>query len=294
MRTSDFGPHPKQWVDHINDHYDQLWVHSEWTRQHALNGGVAREMIRVVPHGVDAKVFRPLGEAIEIPTNKKCRFLFVGGAVERKGIDVLLEAYTNEFTPDDDVCLVIKDHPSNIFYREHPHRDQIRRLAADPETPEIVYLDEHLSSLDLAALYRACTVGVWPYRAEGFLIHALECMACGTPTVLPDIGPTTDYSSPDTSFFVRGLRVRLPMHRNFRMRLGYEIMIDEIDFVQVRPFDLAQTLRRVYLAESHELSEMSAAGVLRAVNGWTWRHVADRIDDCFEELMASPPKYHGR
>ena len=44
-------------------------------------------------------------------------FLFVGGTIARKGIDILLDAYTSQFTADDDVCLVIKDFGTDSFYK---------------------------------------------------------------------------------------------------------------------------------------------------------------------------------
>lgn len=285
VRTSDFGPYPRAWVDRINGHYDQLWVYSEWIRQHALDGGVDPDRVRVVPLGVDPDVFVPHGEHYDLATSKSFRFLFVGGAVQRKGIDVLLEAYLSEFDADDDVCLVIKDSPSNVFYADDSERRRIRSLAADPLTPEIILIAEHLTDRNLAALFRTCSVGVWPYRAEGFLVPALESLACGTPTIVPEIGPTSDFSTNRTSFLVPAVPIRLPYSRTFEMRLGFEIEVDSINVVGIRPDALAAAMRRATDTSQLLLNEMSGNGVAMAHGRFRWSHSADLVEDNLRDLL---------
>lgn len=285
VRTSDFGPFPCAWVDRINEKYDQLWVYSEWIRQHALDGGVDPERVRVVPLGVDPDVFVPHGDRFDLQTDASFRFLFVGGAVVRKGIDVLLQAYCAEFSPDDDVCLVIKDSPTNVFYADDSMRRQIRELANDPEMPEIILIDEHLPDRDLAALYRTCSVGVWPYRAEGFLVPALESLACGTPTIVPEIGPTSDFSTNRTSFLVPATPVRVPYSRRFAMRLGFEIDVDAVNVVAIRVEALAETMRRAQQTPQLLLNEMSGNGVAMAHGRFRWSHSVDLAEAFLTEIV---------
>ncbi len=288
VRTSDFGPYPRAWADRINQRYDQLWVYSDWVRQHALDGGVEPDRIRLVPLGFDPDVFVPYGDRYDLPTAASFRFLFVGGAVMRKGIDVLLQAYTSEFSADDDVCLVIKDSPTNVVYTDDSMRQEIRALAADPEVPEIVLIEEHLPDRDLAALYRSCSVGVWPYRAEGFLVPALESLACGTPTIVPEIGPTADFSTRRTSFLIPATPIRLPYSRRFAMRLGFELDIDAINIVGIRAEALAATMRRAAETSRLLLNEMAANGVAMAHGRFRWSHSADIAEACVAELL---PRY---
>jgi glycosyltransferase involved in cell wall biosynthesis len=285
VRTSDFGPYPRAWADRINEQYEQLWVYSEWVRQHALEGGVEPERIRLVPLGVDPEVFVPHGDHYDLPTTASFRFLFVGGAVMRKGIDVLLQAYTSEFRADDDVCLVIKDSPTNVFYADDSTRREIRALADDPAVPEIILIDEHLPDRDLAALYRSCSVGVWPYRAEGFLAPALESLACGTPTIVPEIGPTADFSTNRTSFLIPATPIRLPYSRRFAMRLGFEFDVDSINVVGIRVEALAATMRRAADTSQLLLNEMAANGVAVAHSRFRWSHSVDIAEACIADLV---------
>lgn len=289
IRTSDFGPHPRSWVERINSDYAQLWVHTEWVKDHALQGGVEPERVKVVPHGVDRRIFRPIGEAYPLPTTKNFKFLFVGGTVARKGIDILLKAYRSEFDRDEDVCLVIKGHSQNVFYKDTPFDEQIRKLVDDPLAPEILHLDEHLPSQDLAALYRACTVGVWPYRAEGFLVPALESTACGTPIMVPEIGPTRDFTNHRTSFLLPTLTIRMPIKRNFRMRLGFEVEVDSVNLCEVKPTDLAAQMRQAFQAGRETLKAKAVEGVLLAHGRFTWTHTADHIEACLSDLLGRGP-----
>ena len=73
------------------------------------------------------------------------RFLFVGGAIHRKGIELLLEASAAAFSRRDDVCLVIKDMGQESFYRGQGAGARIAALQADARAPEILYLGEKMS-----------------------------------------------------------------------------------------------------------------------------------------------------
>jgi glycosyltransferase involved in cell wall biosynthesis len=284
VRTTDFGPFPRNWAAAVNERYDRLWVHSAWTREMAVAGGVEPERVRVVPHGVDPDVFRPAGPRVPLTTRKAFAFVFVGGTVARKGIDILLRAYTAAFRRQDDVCLVIKDHGANALYREGTAREEIARLAADPHAPEILHLDRHLTARQLAALYRACRVAVFPYRAEGFLIPALEALACGVPTMLPRFGPCLDFSDDATSFLVEARRIRLPVNRAFRLRLGFDVELEEVDFCEIPADALAHAMRRAYETDAESLAAMGAAGAKRVEDGFTWRHVGDHVERGLREL----------
>lgn len=286
VRTSDFGPHPKAWVDRINTFYDQLWVPTEWIRDHALRGGVDPAKIRVVPYGIDRSVFRPEGPHFDLPTTKTFRFLFVGGASSRKGTDTLLRGYCEAFGPEDDVTLVVKNDSSNVFYRDRSIADQILQVANDPSMPEVIYIDEFLSTEDLTALYRSCDVGVWPYRAEGFLLPALESLGCGTPTMIPAIGPTADFSNRRTSYLLPVTQVRLPYPRQFRMRLGFDVDVDEINILEVKHNEFVDQLRTVAAAPALELKEKAMHGLVSAHSRFGWEHVAEIADRYLQELLA--------
>jgi glycosyltransferase involved in cell wall biosynthesis len=289
IRSWDWGPYPRTWVERLNTSYDQLWVHSRWTEAHALGSGVSPAIVRRVGHGVDLDTFRPDGPLHPLHGRRKLMFLFVGGAVLRKGIDILLAAYRRAFSAASDVCLVIKDDTQNAFFAGCSHAAEIKAMARDSACPDSVYLDAHLPIEELAALYRSCDVAVFPYRAEGFVLPALEAMASGTPALVPTMGPTSDYCDARTSFLVPAMRMRLPVHRPMRTALGFPVELQEVEFLEMRVDVLAEHLRNIAALPDEAIGEKAAAGVAIARERFAWRHAGRRAAALLAELEAGGP-----
>jgi len=197
----EFGSIPAQWVDAINCNVDELWVPSTFVRECYVRDGVQPEKVYVVPNGVSESFFDTV-PPMELPTRKRFRFLFVGGTIPRKGIDILLDGYTRTFTRSDDVALVIKDFGMNTFYRGQNFVEQIRWFQKQPDVPEIVYIADELDEQQMNALYRACHVLVHPYRGEGFGLPIAEAMACGLPVIVTGFGAAMDFCNEERAFLI--------------------------------------------------------------------------------------------
>jgi glycosyltransferase involved in cell wall biosynthesis len=284
VRTWDFGPPPPRWVAKINREFRQLWVQTRWIAQQARSAGVSPERIRVVPHGVDPALYRPEGPVYPLPSEKRFAFLFVGGLCVRKGSDTLLEAYAEAFSASDDVTLVVKDHSQDLFYRDDTVRARMRRLMADPGAPEIVHIDRFLPAADLAGLYRRADVAVFPYRAEGFCLPILECMASGTPVMAPRFGACLDFCDDETGYLMPVRRIRLPVRGRFAVALGFPQDVEAVDFCEVEVSTLAAYLRRAYEAPAPERQRRAAAGTAVAHGRFTWRDSLDCVRRCLAEL----------
>ena len=124
-------------------------------------------------------------------------FLFVGGTIYRKGIDVLLAAFEEAFAGRDDVLLVVKDVGAGTFYSGMNVGDELRRREAAGANVRV--LSDDLDDEGLAALYRGADVLVHPYRGEGFAMPVLEAMACGRPVLVTGGGPTDEFCPPEAS-----------------------------------------------------------------------------------------------
>ena len=101
------------------------------------------ERVHVIPLGVDPEVFRPGLEPLALPPGPDIRFLFVGGTIFRKGIDVLLTAFARAFRPGDGIGLVIKDMGSQSFYRGQTAEAEVAGLRERGYPVE--YIDRTLS-----------------------------------------------------------------------------------------------------------------------------------------------------
>jgi hypothetical protein len=206
----EFGGIPAEWVEPMRDRVDEIWVASTWVRDCYVASGIPAEKVQVVPLGVDAATFRPDGSRFSLKTAKRTKFLFLGGTIHRKGIDILLEAYLKAFRAIDDVCLVIKGQ-SGSTYRGSELGDTLQAIRKkDPEAPEIEYLADSLDEEVLASLYRSCDVFVMPYRGEGFGLPMAEALASGLPVVATARGAAMDFLGEDRAYFIPSRRVKVP------------------------------------------------------------------------------------
>ena len=146
----ELGSAPRDWVEAVNRHVDELWVPSSYSRDCYLESGVDPDRVAVVPCGVNPERYRPDAPPLELGTEKGTKFLFVGGTIPRKGPDILLETYLETFTREDDVCLVVKDLGTDSFYSGQTLRARLELAQADPDGPEVIYLPAELRRLRLS------------------------------------------------------------------------------------------------------------------------------------------------
>lgn len=176
----------------------EVWTCSEYAargfREYDLHPNV-----RVVYPRVDPVIYGAVGEKLVFPEAEGLtRFLFVGGTIWRKGIDVLLQAYRQAFSRSDPVVLIIKDMGNNSFYKGQTAEPILAQYLSDPNAPRIIHSTESFTESQMANLYRGADVLVHPYRAEGFGMPILEAMACGIPVVVSDGGPSDEFVTDGT------------------------------------------------------------------------------------------------
>lgn len=267
----EYGALPARWVEAMQRNVDEVWCPSSYVRELYLAAGFDPENVLVIPNGVDPEIFSP-GPAggYELGTKKSFKFLFIGGTLERKGIDVLLDAYLAAFTPDDDVALVVKDFGLGGFYRMVSQREKIFEAQRRPSSPEIVYNDRDLTTAQLVALYRSCDCLAFPYRGEGFGMPILEAMACGLPVIVTAGGAADDFLDDSTAYRVPARR-RSIGDRIYDVKLCAEGWLLEPD-----RFALAQTMRRVYEGRE-EGREVGARASVHARTEFTWERAAARV-----------------
>ena len=267
------------WIAGATHEADEVWANSRFVRDVYVRSGVPAEKIRVIPEGVRTDVFTPEGEKFPLATTKSVRFLFVGGALHRKGADLLLEAYMRTFTAADDVCLVVKDMATKTFYKGQTWAEGFRRAQTVPNAPEIIYMDDDLSEAQLASLYRACTCVVLPYRGEGFGLPPLEGMACGLPAIVTSGGSTDDYL--DDS-----MALRVPYHRFIEKGkyVGPHAIDPDPWLLEPDLNALADALRwvRDHPVETRQRGEAARAHVLA---GWTWERAGAIVKTRLQELV---------
>ena len=274
----EFGSIPAEWAEKAQA-VDEIWCPSRYVRSLYLQAGIPSEKVRVLPNGYNAAVHHPKAPPTRIDTAKRFKFLFVGGTIGRKGADLLLETFLATFRRTDDVCLVIKDFGGKSAYQGQTLHQRIRAAQADPQAPEIVYLDQDLTEREVAGLYTACDCLVHPYRGEGFGLPVLEAMACALPVICTGGGSTDDFA---TDEFVH----RIPATREF---VGNEVSGMTLDhrgwWLSPDPEALKRALVEA-VRKAPDWRERAMLGAEHVAAHWTWTHAAQTAARLARDLAA--------
>ena len=158
--------------------------------------GLPPGKLRLVPQGVNLRRFSPsegklaLRDALGLPTHGPV-IAFVGSLIRRKGIDVLLRAWSEVSAAHPEVHLALVG------------RDQFPEDSGDAR-----FLEEQLAQVTASAARRLHSLGVrddinrwlqaadlfvFPSRREGFGSVMIEAMACGLPCIVTDQPGITDF-----------------------------------------------------------------------------------------------------
>ena len=176
---------PTEYIDDFNNHLDGITVMSSYVKKVLMDNGL-RIPIAITGLGID----RVSDLEIDRSEKKNFRFLSISSAFPRKGIDILIRAFVEEFEASEEVELVLKTFP-NI------HNDlefQITKVQESVKTcPAIVLINEDWDSdLEVANLYGSADVVVAPSRGEGFGWAVGEALTYGIPVIATGHGGHLD------------------------------------------------------------------------------------------------------
>lgn len=197
---------PPLWVHNCN-RVHEVWVPSHFNVETFRRAGVEPSKLYLMPEGIETDRFRPGVEPLPLPVVRDFTFLSVFDFHFRKGWDLLLRAYLREFSPDEDVALVLKVYQYNVPGRdimrevaEFAQREVGRPLAA---CPALAIMREYVADEAMPRLYAAADAFVLPTRGEGFGRPQMEAMACGLPTLATNWGGHLDFMRPENAYLIQ-------------------------------------------------------------------------------------------
>ncbi len=186
---------PKDFVDDFNQNLDGIIAVSNYTKKVLQTNGV-QVPIKVIPNSVD-HILNIKSKKINIKSKKSFKFLHISSCFPRKGVDILLKAYTQAFTQNDDVTLIIKTFPN-------PHNDVEKQIAnikkINPNIAEIILINKDLDDQSIKWLYENTDALVAPSRGEGFGLPMAEAMLCKLPVITTAFGGQTDFCLNENSW----------------------------------------------------------------------------------------------
>lgn len=251
---------PSQHIDEINRTATMLLVPCRQNVDAFRDSG-ASVPIRVVPHGVDSSEF----PFLERPDRELFTFGSFGESSLRKGVDVLLRAFQDEFAPHEPVRLVMKSRLSDfVIGSDDPRVSLVRASMPQPA------LLEFLRGMDAFVL---------PSRGEGFGLCGLEAMATGLPLIATNWSGPADYLDDADSF---ALPYKLVDANGTVAHLTrYQGQWAEPDYEALRA-------RMRWLFEHRaEARAKGAAASARVHAHWTWERAASHLCECLDTIAAN-------
>lgn len=273
---------PPETVAHLNAHTHGVLVASRFVQRVLRHSGYEHPIF-VIPLGLGPEWLQaPLPDRPQTPTGEQpFRFLHVSSAFERKGVDLLLQAFFERFSAADGVELVIKTFAN-------PHHDvqaQVRDWQARcPNGPAVHVNLDPLDDAGMRALYESAHAVVLPSRGEGFNLPAAEALALGVPLVVTADGGQADFASLQTAallpYRVAASRSHLHTPGSCWLEPDLQALGQQMHTVraQVLAQDAALNQRRLAAAQwvrTHYRWELSAQAVQAAAGLlWAQRHGA--------------------
>lgn len=241
---------PKDQIEEINKAATLLYVPCRQHLESFQECGVHIPS-KVLHHGVDATQFPYL--------QRDPRDLFVFGSFGdlslRKGTDVLIRAFQDEFSAREPVRLLLKS--------------SVRSHAYEMKDPRITLISGFMNQSELLDYLRDVDVFVLPSRGEGFGLCGLEAMSTGLPVIATNWSGPVEYLDPEYSF---PLRFRLVDAKGIEANsVRYFGQWAEPDYEHLR-----YLLRWVY-EHQEEAAEKGRRAAEVVHKQWTWDRLARQI-----------------
>jgi glycosyltransferase involved in cell wall biosynthesis len=213
----------------------------------------------VVYNGVDLARFTPddkhddsilMKYGLQRSTLETPALLYAGRLIRWKGVEYLIKALPN-ITPATTRLWIAG---------EGTYRETLEKLASSLGVSERITFLGKVEQDDLAALYRSCAMLVaTSFVNETFGMALCEAMACGTPVIASRFG-------------------------GFR-----EVVVDGVTGLLARPQDTIDLAKKIntLLADPALAKKMGEAGRQRVLDDFSWRTVADRLEEVYKCLVPS-------
>jgi len=197
---------PDQFVEQCKM-YNEIWLTSDWSCE-ILGKALKGQPIYTVRPGADETLYTEDGPRFDLkPDVKGFVFASVFAWSYRKGYDVLIRAFADEFSGKDDVTLLIFSRYQGSIRKQNRDKiksdiDEILTEFPNKNLPHITRFSNVLQERDMPKLYRACNAFVLPSRGEGIGLPPLEASLCGLPVIMTNCSGQQDYLRPNNAYLI--------------------------------------------------------------------------------------------
>ncbi len=272
---------------------DEIWVATEYGKK-ILNKSNVHPPIYVMPLGVDTSRYCQSNDIISFgKSTRSFKFLSVFRWSYRKGFDILIRAFLEEFSSEDDVSLVMASRNLDRLEETGPQKiiedfNDIKNTIQKDDIPHVVLYTKPIHEKDMPKIYSSADAFVLISRGEGFGLTVLEAASCGIPVISSNCSGHLDFLNKDNSFLVEPdgyveAKVSGNMSRMAKLCHFYDGQIFP-DFSKTGVQQTREKMRFVY--ENYKLAKEKNKNLQNLINKkYTWDMAVDRVYKRILELQ---------
>ncbi len=281
---------PKQFLEccHL---YTEIWTTSIWA------SNVLREQIKDIPiyaieTGVDHELYTEKGPRFDFrPNIKDFVFISVFGWNYRKGYDVLLKAYFDEFDADDNISLLIMSRFQSGLSKYHRDKirndiDEIMQKFPNKNLPHVVRYSDVTPEIDMPKMYRSANAFILTTRGESGGLPSLEATMCGLPLIMTNCSGQQGYLRKEHSYMIEIDHLSIAQHGQFGLHYWdgqkFPALTSESVHNQVKSI-----MRDVY-ENYDEAKEKNKKMQKFLLKDWTWNHTANAAANRLRAIRNKP------
>lgn len=257
---------PEEWPDYLHE-ADEVIVPSKFCQIAFANAGISST---VVPLGYNSRAFKYMKR----PKRAVFTFIHYDSFNLRKGFQEVLEAFSQEFTHDEPVRLILKT------VQEHTGIPIAKGVF-----PNIEVVKGEFTERELSDLLASADCMVYPSRGEGFGITPLEAMATGLPAIVPNAHGISEYFDERYMLEVKLERTMPALNNRFKgQNIGNMVVCDVADLRnRMRyAFENQEKMGELGMAASEYVKKFSytntAAALTAIIKKWQDADVPKRHD----------------
>jgi autotransporter strand-loop-strand O-heptosyltransferase len=260
--------------------FDELWVPSKWQRDCTIEQGYDPKKIKVLPEGVDSKVFYP-DPNVSHPMTSDGRFKIVlfGRWDYRKSIKEIIETFLKTFTNNEPVDLIISvDNPYSGDGLETTE-NRLKHYGLEDERIKILHFPDRE---DYIKILKSSNVFVSCARSEGWNLPLIEAMASGIPSIYSNCSGQLEFAEG------RGIPVDIigeklaseSSYNHFNETVGnyYEPNFDDLSLKMMDSYVNYESHKQKAIADSE--------GIL---SDFDWDKIAEQGKEMIEDFNARFP-----
>lgn len=257
---------------HNLNYPDELIVCSKWAKDVCEQNGI-NIPIHVVPLGVDRTIFNT---DVVTPSDDCTKFFNAGKWEIRKGHDILCDAFNQAFTPEDNVKLYMMPHNPFLSKQDADNWKNMYLDSPMGQAGKIEILPRQIDHRSVAAIMGQMTCGVFPSRAEGWNLEALEMLALGKQLIITNYSAHTEFCDEYNAMLIEPTNLEPAFDGKWFFEQG-----NWMEFGDNQMEQLVEYMKLVHDRNQRPGNIINEAGIETAQK-FSWDHSCDLLEEILE------------